>query len=66
MKVCINGTQHKRLSITALSIIMLNVSFSYCNAQCRYAKCHYADCHDAKAGVKRYFFPLLKVIKLAL
>ncbi len=30
-----------------LSVIMLNVAFSYCYAECRYDECHYDErCYD--------------------
>jgi hypothetical protein len=25
-------------------VVMLNVAFIYCYAECRYAECHYAEC----------------------
>ncbi len=31
-----------------LSLIMLNVVFSYCYAECYYAECHYVECRGAE------------------
>jgi hypothetical protein len=30
-----------------LSVVILNVVFSYCYAECYYAECRYAECHGA-------------------
>jgi hypothetical protein len=31
-----------------LSVVMLNVVFSYCYAECHYAECYYAECRYAE------------------
>jgi hypothetical protein len=31
-----------------LSLILLNVVFSYCYAECHYAECNYVECHHAE------------------
>ncbi len=30
-----------------LNVVMLNVAFSYCYAECRFSVCHYAECRYA-------------------
>jgi hypothetical protein len=47
MTLSINDTQ-KTLLCIILSVIMLNVAFNYCYAECHYAECHNAECHDAE------------------
>ncbi len=44
MTFIINDTQH----YSTLSVIVLNVAFIYCFAECHYAECRYAECHYAE------------------
>jgi len=47
----INDTQHNWQLVTMhsvmLRVIMLNVTFFYCYAECRYGECHCVQCRDA-------------------
>jgi hypothetical protein len=61
MTLSINGTQHNwPLSITMisimLSVVMINVTSIYCNAECRYAECHNAICRyaECRCAERRY------------